>query len=261
MRHDLIRSRRSGRLFPLVVLVLLAAACSEDRPSSPTSTPIDPGGGVTATQGALVTGQVNRDGRAADGVEVRVDGQALAARTDAGGRFQLDGVATGDRVLLFVTAGAQAPLPLPAVQAGERIDMSVALSGSTARLRSIARGAPQPPQGQGPLALRVSPDSWNTNWSRSSGTVTAFLVGGDFVLIDPATVLLLGDDPAELPLAPRSSRKEGQHVRATFGKADALDLLLPPVLAGQSRTVQVQFVQNGTTVLMPATIHVVGPNR
>ena len=261
MRYDLIRSGRSGRRFPLVALVLLAGACSEDRPSSPTSTPANPGGGFTATQGALVSGQVNRDGRAANDIEVRVDGQSLAARTDAGGRFQLDGVATGDRVILFVTAAGQAPLPLPGVQAGERIEISVALSGASARLRSIARGAPQPPQGQGPLTLRVSPDSWNTNWSRSSGTVTAFLDGGGFVLIDAATVVLLGDDPAEPPLAARHSQRNGQHVRATFGKADALDLLLPPVLTGQSRTVQVQFVQHGTTVLMPATIHIVGPNR
>ena len=123
MRTDLVRLRRLAVVLPAL---LLAFACSEDRPSTPT----DPGGGVSATPSAVVTGDVVREGRPAADVEVRADGSASMARTDGGGRFVLDGVAAGDRVLLFVHSGAQAPLSIADVRPGERIELSVALAGS-----------------------------------------------------------------------------------------------------------------------------------
>jgi hypothetical protein len=226
--------------------VALLAACSGDSARRTT----DPG--PTPTLGsATIVGEVSAAGSPASGVEVAVDGQALSASTDAAGRFELDGVASGDRVVTFSTAAARAPLAVRDVRANERIEIEVALSGSQASVRSMRRG------GKG--GAEVHPDAWNTNCAGSAGTLTVFLRGTGYDLIDPASVTLSGDDPAQLPLLATRARIEGEHLKAQFGKSDALALLLAPVLRGETRTLEIDFTLDGVPTSLVATVRIVGP--
>jgi hypothetical protein len=249
-------SRRVGSRVALVFAAVGLAAsvwgCSGHGGSSTPTSPSDP----TALTGASVSGNVTTAGHAASGIRVTVDGSAASSTTDATGRFALDGVSPGDRVVMFTTANAQAPVSLQSVQPGEHVEMDVDVEGSRATVTSTNRHNTTQ---SGVLALQISPDSWNTNWTRSAGTVTVFFRGTGFDAIDPASVVLEGDDPAKTPLAPRSSRIEGDHLRATFGKADAFALLLAPVVPGQTRTVVVGYVENGSTGELDGTVHIVGP--
>jgi hypothetical protein len=207
---------------------------------------------------ATIVGEVSTGGRPAAGVEVAVDGQALSASTDGAGRFELDGVASGDRVLTFATASARAPLPVSDVRANERIEIEVALSASRASLTSMRRG------GRGttdPLGVEIHPDTWNTNWAGSSGIVTVFLRGSGFDLIDPATVTILGDDAAQPPLLATRARIEGEHLKAQFAKSDAMALLLAPVVRGETRALQVDFTLDGVPSSLVTTVRIAGPAR
>jgi hypothetical protein len=233
--------------------VALLAACSGDGARRP----MDPAPAPTLGN-ATIVGEVTTGGQPAGDVGVTVDGQALSARTDAAGRFELDGVATGDRVMTFSTAAAQAPLAVRDVRSNERIEIEVALSGSQATLKSMRRGGKGSTQ---PLGVEIHPDSWNTNWSGSSGNVTVFLRGTGFDLIDPATVTLMGDDPAQLPLLAARARIEGEHLKAQFGKSDVMGLLLAPVLSGETRTLEVDFTLDGVPSSLVASIRIVGPSH
>jgi hypothetical protein len=241
---------RWAALAGLVGAAMAVAACSG---GGGHSTPT----GVQHTTGsAAISGTVTSGNRPAGGVTVTIDGQMSSTQTDPGGRFALDGVAAGDRTLTFSTTSGQAALEVRGVEDNEEIEVEVEVSGSHATLKSMHRG----PRGTVvPLTLAVDPASWNTNWSRSAGTVTVFLRGTGYDQIDPASVALLGDDPSVAPLAARTARIEGDHLRATFGKADAFALLLAPVAPGQSRTIEVDALEAGQPVALTATVRVVGP--
>lgn len=240
----MLRARRPIlTLASTAALVLLAAACNDSGSSSPT----EPGGFEPQT--ASIEGDVLSGGAPMAGVEVTVDGAASAASTDGAGRFQLTGVPSGDRVLSFETGAARASLVVPKVVSGERIELSVSLAGSRAQVRAIRRTAP----GAGALALSFSPDVWNLNGAGSSGQVQAFVRGTGYDSIDAGTVLLFGDDPTLPPLAPRRSAVEGDHLKATFGRADAL-ALLPDPQPGEIRLLRLEFVQNGVPVALTGSI-------
>lgn len=246
--NQVFRSRWTSRM---ALGALLLAGCAGDGSRSPT----DPG--PTPTLGnATIAGEVRTGGAPAGGVDVTVDGQAISARTDGAGRFELDGVAAGDRVVTFSTPSAQAPLAVRDVRSNERIEIEVALSGSHATLKAMRRGGKGSTE---PLGVELHPDTWNTNWAGSSGTLTVFLRGTDYELIDPASVALVGDDPAEPPLLATRARVEGEHLKAQFGKSEVLGLLLEPVLKGETRTIEVNFVLDGVPSSLAATVRIVGP--
>jgi hypothetical protein len=249
------------RLVPLATFVGLAAlGCSDGGGSSTATAPPPPGGGPGATTGASVSGKVSSGGRAASGVQITVEGTALSARTDSTGRFALERVPLGDQTLGFSTGRGRSPVEIRDLRDEDRIEMEVSISGSTARVTSMSRnGRPERTGGDGgPLAVQVSPDSWNTNWTRSSGQLTVFLRGEGFDRIDPESVVLVGDDLAALPLEPRRVSIQGNHLQAKFGQADAFDLLLEPN-RGTTHTILVQFELDGTAAELEATVRVVGP--
>jgi len=230
---------------------LLLAGCSGEHARSP----VDPGPAPTLGS-ATIAGDVRAGSAPAAGVEVTVDGQAISARTDGSGRFELDGVAAGDRVLTFATDSARAPVPVRDVRSDERIEMQVALSGGRATVTGMQRG----PRGStAPLGVEVHPDGWSANWARSSGTVTVFLRGDGYDRVDPASVTLVGDDPAEPPLLATRARVEGEHLKAQFGKSAALGLLLEPLARGETRTIAVEFTLDGVPSSLSASVRIVGP--
>lgn len=221
------------RAFSLALILLLVgvfAGCSSDSPSN--NGPTAPGPGVGNTSGAQIAGQVTSGG--APGMTVTVRGAGMQTVLDANGAFAFSNVPAGDQVLLFATAAGDAALGIPGVHNNERIDLTVRLQGATATLESIDRQVSDDEgedEEEGPVVdvfLQVSPDTWNTNWVRSSGTVEIFLRGPDFRLVDLDSIELIGDDPDADPVQPVNTRATGNHVLARFAKAEAFESLLDP---------------------------------
>jgi len=231
-----MRIKNSGLALACGLILLLGfAGCSSDskRNNGPTA---PPGPGNTA--GAQIDGQVTTGG--ADGMTVTVRGTGLQTVLDAAGAFSFLAVPPGDQVLLFATAAGDAALGVPGVRSNEHIELTLSLQGATATLESIERqvtdddegeDAEDNGEGDGPqvdVFLQVSPDTWNTNWVHSSGTVEAFLRGPDFRLIDLDSIELIGDDPDAEPVSPVNARAAGNHVLARFAKSEAFESLLDP---------------------------------
>lgn len=218
---------------PFVLLLLLGfAGCSSDSPNNPT----DPGPGVGNVPGAQIDGQVTSGGAA--GMSVSVRGTGLQTVLNAQGAFSFQDVPPGDQVLLFATAAGDAALGIPGVRSNEHIEVRLSLQGANANLETIEREvtdgddeSEDDGEGNGPqvdVFLQVSPDTWNTNWVHSSGTVQVFLRGPDFRLIDLDSIELHGDDPDAEPVLPVNTRAVGNHVLARFAKSEAFESLLDP---------------------------------
>ena len=248
----------------LALLGLGLAACSDGGGSTgPTAPPPPPpaaagsaslGGQVTGVSGGSSAGAVGA--ASVPGVTVRIQGSGPSTTTDAQGRFSLGGVPAGDQVVLFETGSTTAPLGIPRIQAGERIDLMVALQGSTVQVQSMNRsggggGAPE-------LTLEMQPDVWNTNWSRSSGTVSAFIRGEGFERIDLDSIVLVGTDPDAEPLAPTRVSREGNHVRAFFLQSAAIATLDDP-RPGEVHAVTIELTVEGEPVSLTDDARIVGP--
>jgi hypothetical protein len=111
----------------------------------------------------------------------------------------------------------------------------------------------------GNLSLQLSPSSWNTNWDKANGHVTALIRGTGLSAIDTASVELVGDDPEADPLPADFARLEGNHLRAQFPKGEVLDLLDDPD-PGETHTVIVRFTSDGGagTHELEADVRIVG---
>lgn len=109
----------------------------------------------------------------------------------------------------------------------------------------------------GPLTLQISPSDWNLNYSKNSGTVSAFIRGEGIDKIVLTSIQLKGDNTAALPLVALTATFNGDHVRATFPKNLVLGLLLNPI-SGSVHTVTVSFQNDTGLVELTATVTVVG---
>src|SRR5262249_41935565 len=76
----------------------------------------------------------------------------------------------------------------------------------------------------GDLTLAVQPDVWNTNWSHSSGTVSAMITGSDLDKIDLSSIVLVGKSGGT-PVAAQRAQLDGNHVRAFFLQSAAIGSL------------------------------------
>ncbi len=251
-------------LLACLVLTGLAACSGAGGGSGPTAPP-PPAAGGSASVSGQVTGVSGGSGSAAGsvaaaatmGVTVRIQGTNLSTTTDAQGRFGLGGVPAGDQVVLFETGSTTAPLGIPGIQPAERIELMVALAGSTVQVQSMERspaGGGDPPE----LTLEMQPDTWNTNWAGSSGTVSALIRGEGFEGIDLDSIVLVGTDPEADPLAPRRAERQGDHVRAFFAQSAALATLDTPQ-PGEVHTVTIEFTVEGEPASLTDDVRIVGP--
>jgi len=120
-----------------------------------------------------------------------------------------------------------------------------------------AKSDPEEPEEE--LTMDISPDKWNTNWIKSSGYVTVRFRGAGFDEILPGfTIMSYNGVP---PISPGQDGIHGSSYSAKFYKKDAIALFTDPQKGNPySVDVTVQFADS-TTLTVPYTITIVGPNK
>jgi len=226
-------------------------------------------GGPNATAGGQEPTPITALDSSGAGVVVRVQGTGLSTAADADGNFSLQGVPSGNQTLVFETSQTAAGLPIPDIKPGETIRLSVAVEGSNARVTDMDRQGGEEDEEEEEedeqeldLRLQLSPDTWNTNYEHSAGTVAAFIRGQGFrdVILD--SIVLVADNPDAEPLEPVAApTRQGNNVRARFAKSDVLDLLDEPE-DGSVHTVALLFEVDGVDELqeLTAEVRIVGPD-
>lgn len=264
-----------GNVFALAILAILCTTGCSGGGKSPTEPPpFSPPGSGSATVTGEVTGGaaggvtsgaeglrgIAAADRSGAGFTVRVSGTGLSTSTDANGQFTLAGIPSGNQVLIFESSSASAALSLDSIQAGEQIDLTVKVQGSTATVESIHRSSDSPEDGPsidvGELELEIAPEEWNLNFVQSSGTVAAFIRGNGIDEIDLASLEMRGDDPDAAALTATRSELRGDHVRAEFPKDSVIDLLLDPE-PGSVHTIEVSFTAQDSEERLALTFDIV----
>jgi hypothetical protein len=92
------------------------------------------------------------------------------------------------------------------------------------------------------LTLEIDPDEWSLNFTKSSGTVEAFITGEGIDKIDLNSIQMMGDNPSAEPLSANSASLKGDHIHARFPKNQVIDLLLNPA-EGTTHTIIVSFLE------------------
>jgi hypothetical protein len=91
------------------------------------------------------------------------------------------------------------------------------------------------------LELEIEPEEWNMNFTKSSGTVEAFIEGEGIDLIDLDSIEMMGDNLTASPLPASSATLNGTHVHAKFPMNQVIDLLLNPE-PGSTHTIIISFL-------------------
>jgi hypothetical protein len=122
-----------------IVLVTLALASACSYPTMPASS----AGGATAfgtpNTASILGALTGPHGEAAADVVVSIAGSTSVTRSDSTGHFGLSRIMPGDLLLKFVGKDVNASLLLPDVAPTERIDLTIALIGTTATIRESSR--------------------------------------------------------------------------------------------------------------------------
>jgi hypothetical protein len=126
-----------------IVTTALVTACSgkATSPAAPSSPSAGPAVANAAAGTATIAGSVNGGGVTAafrptsvGPITVSIAGSSMTTNVDGSGRFTLRNVPSGDQTLVFSSNGVNAQLVIAGVADHEQIQISVALSGSTAAL-------------------------------------------------------------------------------------------------------------------------------
>jgi Domain of unknown function (DUF5666) len=110
---------------------LSACGSKGNAPTAPSS-----GSGAGTLTAATITGSVRNGSSSAT---VGVAGTSMTTGLDGAGHFTLANVPTGDVQLHVTSGGANAMVPIAAVQAAQTIEVVVSVSGATASLDSEVR--------------------------------------------------------------------------------------------------------------------------
>ncbi|HYN21042.1 MAG TPA: hypothetical protein VE078_08785 [Thermoanaerobaculia bacterium] len=108
------------------------------------------------------------------------------------------------------------------------------------------------------LEGQIQPDSWNTNWVGSAGTVSVKITGKGLADVELDSIVLIGTDPAAAPLPALRASRTGNHVRAFFAKSDAFKTLDTPA-TGERHEIIIRFDVADVQTEIKDTIRVVGP--
>jgi succinyl-CoA synthetase beta subunit len=105
------------------------------------------------------------------------------------------------------------------------------------------------------LELEIEPDEWNLNFTKSSGTVEAFIEGEGIDKIDLDSIQMQGDNPGAEPLAANSASMRGSQIHARFPKNQVIGLLLDPE-EGSTHTIIISFLVEGGTERLELTAEI-----
>ena len=180
-----------GLLAVSLALVVACGGSGAPAPSSPTgpsavttpaTTTPPPATGVTG--GATISGTVVTSSSPSGirplnvGLAVQVVGTEVSATVGADGSFSLEGVPSGEVRLRFSGEGHDATLTITGIESGQRVEIRVVVSGSTATLDADSRNDPGKPdvrQIEGRIEAKPASDT--------------IVVAGEAIKIDAATVI------------------------------------------------------------------------
>ena len=114
------------------------------------------------------------------------------------------------------------------------------------------------------LEAQIQPDSWNTNYVNSAGTISVKITGEGLADVDLDSIVLVGTSGDAEPLPALRASKSGNHIRAFFSKSDAFKTLDTPT-AGEKHEIIIRLTVGGesgdTETELKDTIRVVGPGN
>jgi uncharacterized protein DUF5666/carboxypeptidase-like protein len=114
-----------------LAIAALAVACGN--PSAPSSNAASIAGTVRVAATARAATNAASPSLTTT-VKITVKGTSLGTTTNSSGQFTLNGIPTGSVTLVFEGSGVNAQLPLGTLQPGDRVTITVTVSGSDARL-------------------------------------------------------------------------------------------------------------------------------
>jgi hypothetical protein len=171
---------------------------------------------------------------------------------------------TGNHVrAFFLQSAAIASLDHPKSGDVDQVTVQFTIAGASKSLTDQVRIVGPGSGGGGGevhLTLQIQPDSWNTNWAHSSGTVTALIRGDGLSKVDLKSIVLIGTDAAAAPLPAQRATLTGNHVRAWFPMSGALKTLDTPT-PGERHKITIELMADGTKTDLTAEIRVVGPGH
>lgn len=106
------------------------------------------------------------------------------------------------------------------------------------------------------LELEIEPDEWDLNFTKSNGTVQAFIEGEGIENIDLSSIEMAGDNPLAVPLPAESVSINGDHIHAKFPKSEVIGLLLDPA-DGTVHTITISFLETGGTERLELTAEII----
>lgn len=110
------------------------------------------------------------------------------------------------------------------------------------------------------LTAGVQPDTWNTNWEHSEGTVSIVIRGGGLDQIDTGSIVLTGSDSEAEGLSPVRVQANKNQIRAFFAKSDAIALLDSPA-RGETHelTIELSAGEEAEARSLTVDVRIVGP--
>lgn len=201
-------------------------------------------------------------------VLVGTAGTAEPTRTQLGG---------GQLRAFFAKSDALATLDTPErgetheieVEFTQTVDGAEEEKSLAAKVRVVGAGGDDDGGGEGEedeLEAQIQPDTWNTNWAGSNGTVSVKITGDNLGAVDLDSIVLIGSDPEAEPLEALRASRSGNHIRAFFAKSAAIETLDTPA-AGERHEIVIRLAVEGaegeeaSEQELEDEIRVVGPGQ
>ena len=108
------------------------------------------------------------------------------------------------------------------------------------------------------LTLEIQPDTWNTNWEHSQGTVSALIRGQGLADVELSSIQLVGTDAAAGSVPALRTQRAGNHIRVFFRQSDAIETLDTPQ-RGEVHEVKIELIVDDEETTLTDRVRIVGP--
>jgi hypothetical protein len=165
----------------------------------------------------------------------------------------------------FAKSDALALLDTPERGETHKLTLKLTVDGAekslTDKVRIVGDGGGDDGEGEETeLEAEIQPDTWNTNYIGSAGTVSVKITGKGLADADLESIVLIGTSADAEPLHALRASRSGNHIRAFFSKSDAFKTLDTPQ-AGEKHEIIIRLSVDGTETDLKDTIRVVGPGH